>query len=43
VRWWLGLRGYTQAGPVAAATQDAALLRLLTERPDLQAGLTARA
>ncbi len=41
VRWSLGLRGYANAGPVAAATHDAALLRLLSERPDLRTGLLA--
>jgi hypothetical protein len=39
LRWWLGLRGYRQDTPVAALTHDAALLRLLNERPDLTAGL----
>ena len=39
VRWWLGLRGWRPAGPVAASSHDAALLRLLAEHPDLQAGL----
>ena len=33
VRWWLALRGYQPAGAVAAATRDAALVRLLSERP----------
>jgi hypothetical protein len=39
VRWSLGLRGYRPGAPVAAATHDAALLRLLSAYPDLQAGL----
>ncbi len=39
VRWWLGLRGWRPGGPVAACSHDAALLRLLAERPELQAGL----
>jgi hypothetical protein len=39
VRWWLRLRGYAPASPVAALTHDAALLRLLSERPDLASGL----
>jgi hypothetical protein len=39
LRWWFSLRGYRQDAPVAALTHDAALLRLLNERPDLQAGL----
>jgi hypothetical protein len=39
VRWWLGLRGFAPAAPVAALTHDAALLRLLAERPELAAGL----
>ena len=41
VRWSLRLRGYANAGPVAAATHDAALLRLLSERPELRTGLLA--
>ena len=41
VRWWLTLRGWRPAGPVAAPSHDAALLRLLDERPELQAGLRA--
>ena len=41
VRWWLGLRGYRNAGPLAAASREAALLRLLSERPELRAGLLA--
>jgi hypothetical protein len=39
VRWWLTLRGYQPGGPVAAATYDAALLRLLSERPQYRVGL----
>ncbi len=38
VRWWLGLRGWRPAGPVIAASHDAALLRLLAERPELRTG-----
>lgn len=41
LRWSLALKGYRSAGPVAGATHDAALLRLLDERPDLRAGLPA--
>lgn len=41
LRWSLWLRGYLNAGPVAAATHDAALLRLLSERPELRTGLLA--
>jgi hypothetical protein len=39
LRWWLGQRGFRPDAPVAALTHDAALLRLLDERPDLLAGL----
>ena len=39
VRWSHGLRGYRPDAPVAALTHDAALLRLLNERPDLRDGL----
>ena len=39
VRWSLGLKGFQSMGPVAAASRDAALIRLLTERPQLQVGL----
>ena len=39
LRWWFSLRGYQQDAPVAALTHDAALLRLLNERPDLAGGL----
>jgi hypothetical protein len=35
VRWSLGLRGYAPGLPVAAASHDGALLRLLSERPAL--------
>ncbi len=41
VRWWLGLRGWREAGPVVAPSHDAALLRLLAERPELRTGLNA--
>ncbi len=39
LRWWLGLRGWRPAGPVVATSHDAALLRLLAERPELRTGL----
>ena len=40
LRWWLSVLGYTH-GPTVAATggPDAALARLLTERPELMRGL----
>jgi hypothetical protein len=40
-RWALARRGYAQAHVVAERDQDAALARLLAQRPDL-AGLWAR-
>ena len=43
VRWNLGLRGYVAGPPVAAGDEDAALLRLLTERADLVADVARTA
>jgi hypothetical protein len=37
VRWSLALRGYAPGLPVAAASHDGALLRLLSEQPALYA------
>jgi hypothetical protein len=39
VRWGLARRGYVEGPPVVAGTRDGALVRLLTERPDLLSGM----